>query len=149
VPSTYYSLHYHLVFSTKHRDPSIDPVWRGRLFAYLGGILTVLDGLPEQIGGVTDHVHLLAGLKATHCLSDFMRDLKKRSSLWIHEEIHAPAFAWQEGYAAFTVSPTARAGVRGYILDQEKHHQTSGSFRDELIALLEAAEIKYDPEYLD
>lgn len=60
-----------------------------------------------------------------------------------------PPFAWQEGYAAFTVSPTARSGVRGYISDQEAHHQTEGSFRDELITLLQAAEISYDPKYLD
>jgi REP element-mobilizing transposase RayT len=150
MPSTYLSLHYHLVFSTKNREPSLDPAWRGRFFSYLGGIVSNLDGIPEQIGGVADHVHLLVGLKATHCLADFMRDLKKRSSLWIHDELHVPDFAWQEGYAGFTVSPTARGGVRGYIADQEKHHHTTGLlFRDELIELLKAADIAYDPKYLD
>ena len=57
-------------------------------------------------------------------------------------------FAWQTGYAAFTVSPTAREGVQKYIANQEKHHRTK-SFREELIELLEAAGIEYDPTYLD
>jgi len=59
--STYLSLHYHLVFSTKNRTPSIDAAWRPRLHEYLGGTLRGLSAFPQQIGGVADHVHLLAG----------------------------------------------------------------------------------------
>src|SRR5690348_9706941 len=107
MPSTYLSLHYHLVFSTKGRVPSIDAAWRSDLHAYLGGTIRGLGGVPEAIGGVADHVHLLVGLKATHCLADVIRELKKAASIWVHEKIGAGDFAWQEGYAAFTVSPTA------------------------------------------
>ena len=57
---------------------------------------------------MADHVHLLVGLKATHCLCDVLRELKKASSAWVHETINMPSFAWQEGYAAFTVSATSR-----------------------------------------
>jgi putative transposase len=112
MPSTYLSLHYHLVFATKNREVLIAPEWRVRLHDYLGGTIRGLDGYPEGIGGVADHVHLLVSLKATHCLADFMRELKKASSLWVHKEIGLHAFAWQEGYAAFTVSATAREAVR-------------------------------------
>ena len=146
--ATYLSLHYHLVFSTKNREPLIAPAWRERLHEYLGGTISGLGGIPEQVGGVADHVHLLAGLKATHCLSDVLRELKKSASGWIHDGIGIPSFAWQEGYAAFTVSPTARAGVKKYIVNQEEHHRT-GSYREELVALLESAGVKYDPKYLD
>src|SRR5258706_16402439 len=109
--STYLSLHYHLVFGTKHREPIIAADWRSRLHDYLGGTIRGLGGFPEGVGGVADHVHLLVGLKATHCLADVMRELKKASSVWVHEEI-GEAFAWQEGYAAFTVSAPAREGVK-------------------------------------
>jgi hypothetical protein len=102
------------------RAPLIDAVWRSRLHEYLGGTVQGLGGYPEGVGGVADHVHLLVGLKATHCLADFMRELKKASSVWVHEEIRERGFAWQEGYAAFTVSATARAAVRGYIAKQEE-----------------------------
>ena len=76
-------------------------------------------GFPQGTGGIADHVHLLVGLKATHCLADFMRELKKASSAWVHGKIGVRAFAWQEGYAAFTVSPSAPASVQSYIANQE------------------------------
>ena len=112
--STYSSLYYHLVFGTKWREPLIVPGWRGRLHEYLGGTIAGLGGFPQGIGGTIDHVHLLIGLKPSHCLADVMRELKKASSVWVHDEIRLPAFAWQEGYAAFTVSAPSRASIQSY-----------------------------------
>ena len=106
--STYLSLHYHLVFATKNREAIIAPEWRSRMHEYLGGIISGLGGFSQGVGGVADHVHLLVGLKATHCLADVMRELKKASSAWVHEQIGVRTFAWQEGYAAFTVSAPGR-----------------------------------------
>ncbi len=146
--STYLSLHYHLVFSTKNREPMIVPAWRPRLHEYLGGIVQGLGGVSQRVGGVEDHVHLLFGLRATHCLADFMRELKKASSVWVHEEIGSQQFAWQEGYAAFTVGATARPAVARYIDYQEEHHRAK-SYREELIEILVKADIEYDPRYLD
>lgn len=85
--STYLSLHYHIVFSTKERRPMIADAWKSRLHEYLGGTVKGLDGFPQRVGGVADHVHLLVGLKSTHCLADFLRELKKASSAWVHNEI--------------------------------------------------------------
>jgi REP element-mobilizing transposase RayT len=127
--STYLSLHYHLVFSTKNRDSIISSTWRRRLHEYLGGTVIGLGGYPEGVGGVEDHVHLLVGLRATHCLADFMRDLKKSSSTWVHDEIGLREFSWQEGYSAFSVSATAREAVRSFIAHQEEHHRVK-SFRE-------------------
>jgi putative transposase len=79
--STYYNLHYHWVCSTKERRPFIQPDWRLRLHEYLGGTIRGLAGVPLKLGGVADHVHALIGLKPTHCLSDFVRELKKASSV--------------------------------------------------------------------
>ena len=148
MPSTYLSLHYHIVFSTKDRVPIIDSAWRSRLHEYLGGTIRGLGAVPEEIGGVGDHVHLLTGLKATHCLADVMRELKKAAAMWVHEELRIPHFAWQEGYAAFTVSATACESVRRYIANQEEHHR-GRSFRDEVIEMLEKAGVVYDQKYLD
>lgn len=147
--STYLSLHYHIVFGTKDRMPLIDASWRPRLHEYLGGIVHGLGGSPEAIGGVADHVHLLMGLKSTHCVADFVRDLKKAGTTWIQDAIPGgKKFAWQNGYAAFTVSATSRKAVREYIANQEEHHRTR-SFREEYIAMLEKAGISYDPKYFD
>jgi REP element-mobilizing transposase RayT len=148
MPSTYLSLHYHIVFGTTGRVPTIESVWRGRLHEYLGGIIRSLGGFPQEVGGVADHVHLLAGLRATHCLADVMRELKKGSSMWVHDELRFPHFAWQESYAAFTVSATAREAVRRYIINQEEHHRTR-SFRDEVVELLGKSGVVYDPQFFD
>ena len=145
--STHLSLHYHLIFGTRNREPWIAPTWRSRLHAYLGGILSSLDAIPEAIGGVEDHVHILVGLRATHTLAPVLRELKASSSRWVHEEIHLQEFAWQEGYGAFTVSASQREGVRAYILGQEEHHQTR-SFQDEYIKLLQKSGVTYDPRFL-
>lgn len=146
--STYYSLAFHLVWSTKHRRASIDDGWRTRLHEYLGGTLRGLDGQPLGVGGVADHVHLLVGLKPTHTLADVVREVKKASSTWVHDEIGLQDFSWQEGYSAFTVSPTARPQVHTYISNQEQHHRQR-TFREELLLLLEKAGIAFDPRYLD
>lgn len=144
--STYLSLHYHLVFGTKDRRPFIKPLWRSRFHEYLGGTVRGLGGIPESVGGVEDHVHLLCGLRATHCLADFMRELKKASSVWASEN-HERDFAWQEGYAAFTVSATSREGVKRYIASQEEHHRKIG-YREELEEMLTLAGVEYQPDYL-
>lgn len=146
--STYLSLHYHIVFGTKNREPLIDTAWRARLHEYLGGTIRGLGGYPEGVGGVVDHVHLLIGLKSTYCLADVMRELKKASSAWVHQEIGKEAFAWQEGYAAFTISSTSLDAVRDYIANQEEHHKAM-PFRKELAAILDKAGVEYDPRFLD
>jgi putative transposase len=146
--STYASLHYHIVFSTKSRQRLIDPSWEDRLHEYLGGTIRGLDGFPQGIGGVEDHVHLLVGLKTTHCVADFVRELKKAASRWVHDELGVRQFAWQEGYGVFSASATARDRVKKYIANQREHHRQR-SFREEFIELLERAGVEYDAKYLD
>ncbi len=148
MPSTHLSLHYHLVFSTKERRAIIAPDWRERLHAYMGGILKDMDAVPQGIGGVADHVHLLVGLKATHCLADVMRDLKRGSSEWVHDTIRDRAFAWQEGYGAFTVSATVRDEVRLYIARQEEQHRTR-TFREEYLEFLRRGGVEFDERFVD
>lgn len=142
---TYLSLHYHLVFSTKNRQRLLSTEYRTRLHEYLGGTLVGMGATPQVISGTEDHVHVLVGLKATHSLSDLIRELKKASSSFMKRTI--PHFAWQEGYAAFTVSATAREGVKRYIANQEEHHRVK-SFIEELQGLLEQAGVDYDTKYL-
>jgi putative transposase len=145
--STYLSLHYHIVFGTKNRLPCIDAKWRSRLYDYMAGIVHRLGGFSKQIGGIDDHIHLLISLKATHHLADVMRELKKSSSLWVHDTLGEKQFAWQEGYAAFTVSASALDAVATYIAHQEQHHQVK-SFRKELVEMLEKSGVDYNPDYL-
>jgi putative transposase len=147
MPSTHLSLHYHVVFSTKERQPWIEPGWRDDLYGYLGGCVKTLGGVPVEIGGVADHVHLLLGLRATHCLADVVREIKTASSRWVHEELHLPRFGWQEGYGAFTVSRSNVQPVRNYIATQPEHHQKR-RFEDEYLDLLKKHGIDFDERFL-
>ena len=146
--STHLSLHYHVIFATKERQAIIAPSWRDRLHAFIGGVLREMEAIPQSIGGVADHVHMLVGLKATHSLSDVMRDVKRASSKWIHGTIGDSAFAWQEGYGAFTVSSSMREDVRRYIERQEEHHRTR-TFREEYVEFLKRSGVEFNEAYLD
>jgi hypothetical protein len=77
-----------------------------------------------------------------------MREVKKASSAWIHDTLGQTDFHWQEGYAAFSVSASARESVQTYIASQDDHHRTR-TFREELVFFLEKSGVAYDPRYLD
>jgi len=117
------------------------------LHAYLGGIVTNLGGVPESIGGVEDHVHLLIGLRATHCLANVVRDVKANSSRWANDAAREKGFQWQEGYGAFTVSAILTEKAHNYILKQEEHHRQR-SFQEEYVELLQKGMVEYDERYL-
>lgn len=145
--STHLSLHFHLVFSTKGREPWFKPEAQARVHSYLGGIIREMGAFPNAIGGVADHVHLAVGLRATHYLPDVMRELKSESSRWIHRELGLPGFSWQEGYGAFTFSAASLEQVRHYIHHQKEHHQTKG-FQQEYVEMLQRGMVEYDERFL-
>ena len=148
MPQSYTCLHYHLVFSTKHREPLITAEIRERLWKYLGGIVSGAKGIPIQIGGIDDHVHLLVTLRQDVSIADFMRELKASSSRWAHDTFASAAgFAWQVGYGAFSVSHSHLEVVKEYIRNQEEHHSEL-SFKDEFRALLVKHGIEFDERYL-
>ncbi len=65
-----------------------------------------------------------------------MQLLKGNSSKWIRETFpKMRAFAWQEGYAAFSVSVSGVDATVAYIQNQAEHHRTR-SFREEYAAML-------------
>lgn len=141
-------LSYHIVFSAKYRKRVINQSFRERLFHYIGGIVRELSGSLTEIGGVEDHIHILAGLQPTIALSKFVATIKANSSRWINNEVDTHAsFQWQKGYSAFTVSHSQIESVRRYIRTQEEHHRKF-SFREEYIAMLQRHDIPFDENHL-
>ncbi len=147
MPSTHLSLHYHIIFSTKNRQPLIGQAWRERLHAFIGGAVRNAGVVAESVGGTSDHVHLLVGLRANHTLADVLRDIKSASSRWIHEMVGDKDFAWQDGYGAFTVSASLTGRVKEYIAQQEKHHERK-SFQDEYLEFLKQSGVEFDAQFL-
>ena len=146
MPSTHTNLHYHLVFSTKDHVRLIRPEWKERLHAYLGGIVKNMEGTPLAVGGISDHVHMLIGLRSSHRLDYVIRDIKADSTVFVKGEFEKK-FSWQKGYGAFTVSPSGIEAVKRYVLDQESHHQRK-TFKEEYVELLNKSNTPYDETYL-
>lgn len=140
--STLHHLHYHIIFSTYERQPSIQDC--PRLFAYIGGIINEAGGKPHCVGGMADHVHIYCSLTPTMTLAKLVQTIKGRSSLWLNQKY---PFKWQRGYAVFSVSASQSDHLRQYILKQE-HHHAKQSFQDELRLVLDKHGVHYDENYL-
>lgn len=139
---TYASNFIHCIFSTKDRRPTLPSDRMPGLYAYLGGIAR-REGLTLiAAGGTANHVHLLFVLPATSCLVTAVQKLKGSSSRWLGQR-----FSWQEGYGAFSVSPSQVSTVKEYIGNQQVHHRKR-SFEEEFTALLRNYGIEYDKNYL-
>jgi putative transposase len=146
--SSYCNLLYHVVFSTKGREPWLAPTTRTRVHQYLGGAIRDENGVALIVNGTADHVHILAKLRQDKALSKLIGEIKANSSGWISRTFkELRGFAWQEGYGAFTVSESQVAKVRGYIERQEQHHRTV-SFLEEFKVILRAHRLPFDERYL-
>jgi REP element-mobilizing transposase RayT len=146
--STYTQICYHIVFSTKGRQPTLTAARRSDLFRYMWGILKNRECHLYRINGAEDHVHVLTSLHPTVSLADLVKDIKTGSALWIKSESVFATFSnWQDGYGAFTQSQGEIAGLIEYIKGQEEHHcQTT--FAEEYRKLLEDHGIEFDERYV-
>ncbi len=146
--NTFTSLHYHVIFSTKNREPRIHQDNEQRVWSYLGGIARENDMKALLVGGIENHVHLLIGIPASLSVSQALQLVKGGSSGWMKETFPAlSGFAWQDGYAAFTVSKSQIPEIEQYIRNQREHHRLK-SFEEEYRAFLNKHEIDYNEEYL-
>lgn len=146
--NTHVALYYHVVFSTKHREPWIGMESEEHVWTYLGGIARRHGMVALKIGGLEDHLHLVLGLPPTLTVSRAVQLLKGASSRWIHETMPELAlFRWQDGYGAFSVSRSMLATTIAYVERQRERHQTLG-FQEEFIALLDRHAVDYDRRYM-
>lgn len=147
MPQSLAQIYVHLVFSTKGREPWVATGLQPRLHAYLAGTLNALDCSALCVGGMPDHVHVLFRLSRTLTISDLVKAAKIESSKWLKEEGGVSVFAWQAGYAAFSVSASQVEAVTEYIRNQAQHHATR-TFQEELRRLLELYQIEYHEAYV-
>ena len=139
---TYASNFIHCVFSTKERKHLIPDERMAGLFEYIGGIANGEGFTLIAAGGTANHVHLLLVLPPALSVAGAVQKIKGGSSRWMGKE-----FAWQEGYGAFSVSPSQVSVVKKYIQNQKRHHQKR-SFEEEFTALLRGCGVEYDPKYV-
>jgi putative transposase len=146
--NTYTSLHYHVIFSTKNREPWLAPAIEQRVWAYIGGVARAHKVTALQVGGVEDHIHALLTAPAKLAPSQIAQFLKGDSSKWLHDEFPTMRnSSWQDGYGAFTVSRSNLPEVVRYIQNQREHHR-SKTFQEEYLEFLQKHGIEYDDRYL-
>jgi REP element-mobilizing transposase RayT len=146
VPQSLSSIYLHAVFSTKNREPFlIDPIVRSQIHAYLAGVTNKLECPALEIGGVGDHVHVLARFPRTITVADWLKELKRVSSGF--GKVRNPRFAWQSGYGVFSVDGSKLEPVVQYIRSQEEHHRKF-SFVEEFRHLMRDYGTEWSEEYV-
>ena len=130
MPHSYSALWVHLIWSTKNREPILSPLLKQEVYQVINNIANDHEIYLDCINGVEDHVHLLVRLRTDQSVADIAKIIKGNS--WDHFKDDPDKYVtWQDGFAAFSVSPSHLKRVRSYIYNQEKHHREK-SFGDEL-----------------
>ena len=138
----------HIVFHIKYHSMEIRDEDLGQVFAYIGGLIRNMGGIPMEIGGIGNHIHILTSLPKTIALSDFVKNIKAYSSKWIKtlDESYYEGFCWQAGYGAFSVDYRNLDQTAHYIRNQAEHHHRT-EWSEEYRHLLDEAGIAYDEQY--
>lgn len=137
MPHSYNKIWVHALWGTKHRDHLISTDLEKMLYKWLYEKFTSLNCPARIINGMPDHIHCLFHLDESITLADVIRHVKAGSSHHINElDLFSWKFAWQIGYAAYSVSESQFDAVYHYIKNQKTHHKKQ-SFPEEYNAYLE------------
>jgi REP element-mobilizing transposase RayT len=135
------------VFRTKNSIPSISQDQSGQLYAYIGGIIKSKNCHLYRINGTENHLHIITDLHPSLALSDFMREMKVSTSMWMKESGLFPKFdGWAEGYGSFTCSYMDLGCLIDYVKNQQEHHKKK-TFEEEYRNLIIQSGIKIDEKY--
>lgn len=141
-------LYIHLVFHIKTDSPIMREEDTERIHAYIGQLVNVTGCQVRKVGGTDNHVHVLFLLSKDNCLSHVVEEIKRNSSRWMKSQGACyQRFAWQSGYAAFSVSQSVVEKTVQYIENQREHH-AKHTFQEEYLKLLELYDVKYDKDYV-
>ena len=148
MPQSLAKIYLHLVFSTKDRQRILGDAVRPDLHAYLGGVFHGLGCAPIEINSGPEHAHLLFLMSRSHSMAQVVEDVKTSSNQWLksHDK-RFDRFAWQRGYAVFSVSQSNADDVRTYIRNQHDHHKRI-TFQDEIRAFLKRHDVEFDERYV-
>jgi len=138
----------HIVFSTKHRQPLIDPTIETELHSYMATVFRKFESPVLLIGGTHDHVHSLCSLSKNFALKEVLQEVKRSTSKWAKTKGSAYRnFYWQDGYGAFSIGESGITDLKRYIREQKDRHKTV-SFQDEMRTFYRLYKMKYDERYV-
>ncbi|MCL2155465.1 MAG: transposase [Leptospirales bacterium] len=141
-------LYVHIVFHIKSSDVLILAEDEKELYAYIGGIIKANESFPIKINGTENHLHILATMSKNLSLAKFVEEIKRNSSRWIKSKgDYYKFFAWQNGYAGYSVSQSRVPSVEKYIENQKEHHKKE-TFKEEYVKFLREYNVDFDEKYL-
>ena len=128
----YTKLFYHVIWSTKNREPIITSGIEDKLHRYLAKKVISLGGIVYAINGISDHVHLAVSIPPSISISKFIGQIKAVSSTKLNQsELIDYKFRWQTSYSIFTFRESELPGIIRYIKNQKDHH-AEGRLRNSL-----------------
>ena len=146
--NTYSEIYIQTVFAVDGRLSLIRPEFKEELYKYITGIVRNNNQKLIAINGMSDHVHILIGLKPAMALADLVRDIKADSSDFINRKKWVGGrFNWQEGYGAFSYGHSQLTTIIRYIENQEQHHRRR-TFKDEYLIWLKKFEVPFEEKYI-
>ena len=142
-------IYIHLIFHIKTTSPKIRENDLERLHNYIGKLVKTTGCAEIKAGGVGDHVHVLFILSKDVTISQIVEEIKRNSSRWIKnlDSVYYHFFAWQGGYAAYSISQSVVDKTLQYITNQKEHH-TKHSFAEEYRAFLKLYNVEYDENFV-
>ena len=146
MPQSLSQIYLHCVFSTKNGKRLIDDNFRKELHSYIIGVLKNLGSFVIELYANPDHLHILCTLPRTITVAQIISKTKTSSTKWIKKQ-GVDKFSWQDGYGAFSVSPSKLQAVTKYILNQPENHRQN-SFKDEFRTFLNEYHIEFDERYI-
>ena len=141
-------IYLHIIFHVKTTSPNIADEHLERVHSYIGQLVNSTGCQVIRVGGINDHVHIVCLLSRNENVAHLVEEVKRNSSRWIKTiDARYEQFAWQGGYAVFSVSQSVVDKTVAYVSNQSEHHKRV-SFRDEYIQFLKLYNIEYDERYV-
>ena len=136
MPHSYNKIWIHAIWATKERMPIIHSNIEYKIHQFISEQLRAQGCLVRIINGMPDHIHCLFLLSPQKSIAEVIKQIKGSSSHYINQnDLTSKKFAWQTGYAAYSVSESVVEKVFQYIKTQKEHHQKN-SFMQEYEAFL-------------
>jgi len=123
MPHSFNKIWIHAIWSTKNRMPLIHSNVEYKIHLFMSEQLRELGCPVRIINGMPDHIHCLFLLSPQKSIADVIKQLKGSSSHFINQnDLIDEKFAWQTGYAAYSVSESVVDKVFQYVKNQKQHH---------------------------
>ncbi len=119
--------YYHVIWSTKHREPLITPEIESVVIATISRKSTSLNSPILAINGVADHIHVAVSISTSLAVSDWVKHVKGISAREVNMVFPqlSTHFRWQQGYGILTFGAKNLSFVTDYIGRQKEHHSNN------------------------